>query len=65
MRGCPPYDLDPDEFLFLDDIHPTAGTHSIVADVAFEPVTFIPVPAAILLFPSALLVLGWLRRRVV
>ena len=64
--GCigPPYDksVDPDTFLFWDDFHPTRHTHDVISNLVFEAV--IPVPAAIFLFPSALLVLGWMRRRV-
>lgn len=54
--------LDPDGFLFWDDIHITRAAHSILADVVYEAV-LIPVPPAFLLFASALGLLSWTRRR--
>ncbi len=54
--------LDPDGFLFWDDIHPTRAGHAILADAAYHAV-LIPVPPAVLLFGSALGLLGWVRRR--
>jgi phospholipase/lecithinase/hemolysin len=55
--------LDPDGFLFWDDIHPTRATHAILADFAYQGV-LVPVPPAVLLFASALGLLGWVRHRV-
>ncbi len=54
--------LDPDGFLFWDDIHPTRATHAILSDAAYHAV-LIPVPPAVLLFGSALGLLTWARRR--
>lgn len=53
---------DPDEYLFWDDVHPTRAGHLIFAD-AIRTTAWIPVPAAAWLFGSALIVLGWARRR--
>lgn len=54
--------LDPDGFLFWDDIHPTRATHALLGDIVYEAV-LIPVPPAVLLFGSALGLLTWVRRR--
>ena len=54
--------LDPDGFLFWDDIHPTRVTHAILADIAYETV-LVPLPPALLMLGSALGLLGWFRRR--
>jgi phospholipase/lecithinase/hemolysin len=54
--------LDPDGFLFWDDIHPTRATHALLADIVLEPAV-IPLPAAAWLFGTALGWLGWLKRR--
>jgi thermolabile hemolysin len=54
--------LDPDGYLFWDDIHPTRVTHAILADIAYETV-LIPLPPAMLLFGTALGLLGGMRRR--
>jgi len=53
--------LDPDGFLFWDEIHPTRVTHAILADIAYETV-LVPVPPALLLFASALGLFGGMRR---
>ncbi|MGI9329678.1 MAG: SGNH/GDSL hydrolase family protein [Gammaproteobacteria bacterium] len=52
--------LDPDGFLFWDDIHPTRATHAILADAAYNSV-LIPIPPAVLLFASAIGLLGWVK----
>lgn len=54
--------LDPDGFLFWDEIHPTRVTHALLADIAYETV-LVPIPPAILLFGTALGLLGGMRRR--
>lgn len=54
--------LDPDGFLFWDDVHPTRATHALLGDIVYEAV-LIPVPPAVLLFGSALGLLTWVRRR--
>lgn len=56
--------LDPDGFLFWDDIHPTRATHALLADIVYEAV-LVPVPPAILMFFSAIGLLAWLPRRAV
>ena len=49
------------QYAFIDDIHPTATVHDIIGNAL---VSAIPVPAALPLFASGLLVLGvWSRRR--
>lgn len=53
---------DPDEYLFWDDIHPTRAGHAIFADV-IRTTAWIPIPASAWLFGSALIVLGWVRKR--
>lgn len=50
--------LNPDEFMFWDDVHPSRATHAIFSN---EVRMWIPVPAAIWLFGTALGMLGWLR----
>jgi outer membrane lipase/esterase len=50
-----------DQFLFWDDIHPTAVGHQLIADAAFS--TVVPVPAAAWLFGSALIGLAGVARR--
>ncbi|MFW2405785.1 MAG: SGNH/GDSL hydrolase family protein [Gammaproteobacteria bacterium] len=52
-----------DTYLFWDDIHPTTATHDIFAQRI--EAALIPVPAAIWLFGSSLVALGWVRRRTV
>jgi len=54
--------LDPDEFMFWDDIHPTRATHGVFAD-AIRTTAWVPIPAAAWLFASALGALSWVRRR--
>jgi phospholipase/lecithinase/hemolysin len=53
---------DPDEYLFWDDIHPTRAGHAIFADV-IRTTAWVPIPASVWLFGSALIVLGWVRKR--
>ncbi|MGB5397701.1 MAG: SGNH/GDSL hydrolase family protein [Gammaproteobacteria bacterium] len=49
------------QYAFIDDIHPTANIHNILGN---ELLNAIPVPAALPLFVSGLLMLGaWSRRR--
>ncbi|MBT8443605.1 MAG: SGNH/GDSL hydrolase family protein [Gammaproteobacteria bacterium] len=54
-----------DTYMFWDDIHPTTVTHDILAQrLEVALMHAIPVPAAVWLFASALMALGWARRRV-
>ncbi len=62
LVGCNGQSMDPDGFLYWDEIHPTRVTHAILADIAYETV-LIPLPPALLLFGSAIGLLGWARRR--
>lgn len=48
-----------DSFLFWDGVHPTSAGHAILAQ---SMLAFVPEPAALLLFVTALLALGWARR---
>ena len=49
------------QYAFIDDIHPTVTVHDIIGN---ELVSAIPVPAALPLFASGVLLLGfWARRR--
>lgn len=55
---------DPDSYIFWDSVHPTAAGHQILGDNAFAAVTPVPLPSALGLFVSGLLVLfGQHRRR--
>lgn len=51
---------DPDQYLFWDDLHPTAAGHQVLGEFAS---TVVPIPPAAWLFASTLLVLGRLRHR--
>ncbi|MGR8919153.1 MAG: SGNH/GDSL hydrolase family protein [Gammaproteobacteria bacterium] len=57
-----PRTLDPDEFLFWDDIHPTRVAHAVFADLGYET-ALVPVPPALLLFAPAVALLGCMMRR--
>lgn len=57
--------LNPDEYVFFDDVHPTSAFHEIVGNEALELVTHpVPVPATvILLFSGILGVMGLKKLR--
>jgi len=52
---------DPDNYVFWDDVHPTAFAHAVLGNTALA--SLVPVPAAVWLFGSALIGLFGLRRR--
>ncbi|MEM7082721.1 MAG: SGNH/GDSL hydrolase family protein [Pseudomonadota bacterium] len=54
--------LDPDSYLFFDGIHPTAATHAVIGQLAFDALS-VPIPAALPLFLTALGLFGFGRRR--
>lgn len=54
--------LDPDEFMFWDDIHPTRAVHGIIAD-DLRTTAWVPIPASAWLLGSALGLLFWVRAR--
>lgn len=56
------WSLDSDQYMFWDDIHPTRAVHNIFAD-EIRHAAWVPVPAAVWLFASALGLLGWVRYR--
>jgi phospholipase/lecithinase/hemolysin len=52
---------NPNQYLFWDDIHPTAAGHELLAQAA-ETAVGVPEPASIGLIASAALLAGWRRR---
>lgn len=59
LDGCSALVID--QYAFFDDIHPTAALHALIGEELYAAV--IPVPAALPLFASALLLIGMLGRR--
>ena len=50
----------PDQYLFFDDIHPTAATQRYTGDALYNAA--VPEPATVLLIGSALVLIGMRRR---
>lgn len=53
----------PETYVFWDNIHPTGAAHAIFGAMVLEEIAPVPLPAAVWLFGSALMVLGIAQRR--
>lgn len=62
-QGCiSDLQIDPDDFLFFDDIHPTRAAHALLAD-EIRAALAVPAPATLLLFSTGLGFWAWLVKR--